>query len=127
MTLGLVSFLTDLGSETIFAVLPIYFIQVAGGSAALLGVMEGLADFAASSLDLLSGIFSDRTGRRKRIALVGYGLSTLAKSLLLVVATAPGLVVFRVIERLGKSIRGAPRDALVGTIAHELARRSAAG
>jgi len=116
LALGLVSFLTDLSSETIFAVLPVYFIQVAGGSAVLLGVMEGLADFSASSLDLVSGIVSDRTGQRKRIAMVGYGLSTIAKSLLLFVATAPGLVAFRVIERLGKSIRGAPRDALLTTI-----------
>ncbi len=116
LALGLVSFLTDLSSEAIFAVLPIYFIQVAGGSAVLLGVMEGFADFAASSLDLVSGIVADRTGQRKRIAMAGYGLSTFSKSLLLVVAAAPGLVAFRVIERLGKSIRGAPRDALLTTI-----------
>lgn len=122
LALGLVSFLTDVSSEAIFAVLPIYFIQVAGGSAMLLGVMEGLADFAGSSLDLVSGVVSDRTGKRKPIAIAGYGLSTLAKTLLLFVTSATGLVVFRVVERLGKSIRGAPRDALLTTIAPKGAR-----
>jgi hypothetical protein len=66
--LGIVSFLTDLSSETIFAVLPIYFIAVISGSSLTLGIMEGLADFASSSLDLASGYLSDRTGRRKWIA-----------------------------------------------------------
>lgn len=117
--LGGVSFLTDLSSETIFAVLPIYFVSVIGGSALLLGIMEGLADFAASSLDLASGYVSDRTGRRKGIALSGYTLSTLAKALLVLIASAGGVIAFRVIDRLGKSIRGAPRDALLAGLAPE--------
>lgn len=115
--LGLVSFLTDLSSETIFAVLPIYFISVVGGTALVLGIMEGLADFAASSLDLASGYVSDRSGKRKWIAFTGYALSTTAKTLLLLVTSAAGVVAFRVIERLGKSIRGAPRDALLAGLA----------
>jgi MFS family permease len=117
VTLGVVSFLTDLSSEAIFAVLPIYFVSVIGGSALAMGVMEGLADFAASSLDLASGHLSDRTGRHKRIAWSGYALSTLAKSLLVFVASVGGVIAFRVIDRLGKSIRGAPRDALLATMA----------
>ena len=115
--LGIVSFLTDVSSETIFAVLPIYFISVIGGSALVLGIMEGLADFAASSLDLASGYASDRTGKHKWLAFSGYALSTLAKSLLLLVSSVAGVVAFRVIERLGKSVRGAPRDALLAAMA----------
>lgn len=117
IALGIVSFLTDLSSETIFAVLPIYFVSIVGGSAFVLGVMEGLADFAASSLDLASGYVSDRTGKRKWIALSGYALSTIAKSMLVIVTSAAGVIAFRVIERLGKSIRGAPRDAMLAAIA----------
>jgi hypothetical protein len=92
VTLGLVSLLTDLSSEAIFAVLPIYLVSVIGGSVLLLGVMEGLADFAASSLDLASGYLSDRTGRRKEIAGAGYAVSALAKSLLVFVASVGGVI-----------------------------------
>ena len=122
VTLGLVSFLTDVSSETIFAVLPIYFVAVIGGSPVILGVMEGLADFASSSLDLASGRVSDRTGKRKWIAFSGYALSATAKSLLLVASSTAGVMAFRVIERLGKSIRGAPRDALLAAIAPKSSR-----
>lgn len=115
--LGIVSFLTDVSSETIFAVLPIYFVSIIGGSALVLGIMEGLADFAGSSLDLASGYVSDLTGKRKWLAFSGYALSTSAKSLLLLASSVAGVVTFRVIERLGKSIRGAPRDALLAAIA----------
>jgi MFS family permease len=115
--LGIVSFLTDVSSETIFAILPIYFIGVLGGSALLLGIMEGLADFASSSLDLAAGYASDRTGKRKWIAFSGYALSTTAKSLLVLATSVAGVVAFRVIERLGKSVRGAPRDALLASMA----------
>lgn len=116
-TLGIVSFLTDVSSETIFAVLPIYFVSVIGGSTVVLGIMEGLADFASSSLDLASGYLSDRTGKRKWLAFSGYALSTAAKSLLVLATTVGGVVAFRVIERLGKSIRGAPRDAMLASLA----------
>ncbi len=114
--LGVVSFLTDLSSEAIFAVLPLFLVGVLGASALTVGVMEGLADFAASSLDLASGYLSDRTGRRKPLAVFGYGFSSFAKLILLFVKTVPEVVVFRVVERLGKSIRGAPRDALLAGV-----------
>jgi MFS family permease len=83
----------------------------------VLGIMEGLADFASSSLDMASGYASDRTGQRKWLAFSGYALSTSAKSLLLLASSAAGVVTFRVIERLGKSVRGAPRDALLAAMA----------
>lgn len=117
LKLGLVSFLTDLSSEMIFSVFAVFFTTVAGASSALLGLVEGLADFSASSLNHLSGWLSDRSGRRRVFALAGYGFSTLAKTILLVSASITGLAMFRVIERLGKSFRGPPRDAWLSSIA----------
>jgi MFS family permease len=115
--LGLVSFLTDLSSEMIFSVFAIFFTTVAGASSALLGVVEGLADLSASSLNFIAGWLSDRTGKRKVFALAGYGFSTLAKIILLVSSSIVGLSIFRVVERLGKSFRGPPRDAWLSAVA----------
>lgn len=115
--LGLVSLLTDLSSEMIFSVFAIFFTTVAGASAALLGLIEGLADLSASSLNYFSGWLSDRTGKRKIFALAGYGFSTLAKIILLVSSSVAGLATFRVIERLGKGFRGPPRDAWLSAVA----------
>ena len=117
LKLGLVSLLTDLSSEMIFSVFAIFFTTVAGASAALLGLVEGLADFSASSLNIFSGWLSDRTGKRKVFALAGYGFSTVAKTLLLVSSSVLGLSAFRIIERLGKGFRGPPRDAWLSAIA----------
>ena len=117
LKLGLVSFLTDLSSEMIFSVFAVFFTTVAGASSALLGLIEGLADFSASSLNYLSGWLSDRSGRRKWFATAGYGFSTLAKLILLVSSSMVGLSIFRVIERLGKGFRGPPRDAWLSSIA----------
>ena len=115
--LGFVSLLTDLSSEMIFSVFAIFFTTVAGASAALLGLIEGLADLSASSLNYYSGWLSDRTGKRKIFALAGYGFSTLAKIILLVSSSVAGLAVFRVVERLGKGFRGPPRDAWLSAVA----------
>ncbi len=117
LKLGLVSFLTDLSSEMIFSVFAIFFTTIAGASVALLGLIEGLADLSASSLNYVAGWLSDRTGKRKVFALAGYGFSTLAKIILLVSSSVMGLSVFRVIERLGKSFRGPPRDAWLSAVA----------
>lgn len=117
LKLGLVSFLTDLSSEMIFSVFAVFFTTVAGASAALLGLIEGLADLSASSLNYLAGWLSDRTGKRKQLALAGYGFSTLAKLILLLSSSIIGLGLFRVIERLGKSFRGPPRDAWLASVA----------
>lgn len=115
--LGFVSLLTDLSSEMIFSVFAIFFTAIAGASAALLGLIEGLADLSASSLNYFSGWLSDRTGKRKIFALAGYGFSTLAKVILLVSGSVAGLAAFRVIERLGKGFRGPPRDAWLSAVA----------
>ena len=117
LNLGLVSFLTDLSSEMIFSVFAVFFTTVAGASSALLGLIEGLADFSASSLNYLSGWLSDRSGQRKWFVTAGYGFSTLAKLILLVSSSILGLSIFRVIERLGKGFRGPPRDAWLSSIA----------
>lgn len=115
--LGLVSFFTDLSSEAIFSVFSVFFTVVIGASAALLGLIEGLSDFSASSLDYLAGWLSDKTGRRKRYALIGYAFSTLAKFMLVLSTAVAALASFRIIERLGKSFRGAPRDAWLADVA----------
>ncbi len=117
LKLGLVSFLTDLSSEMIFSVFAIFFTTIAGASSALLGLVEGFADFSASSLDYVAGWLSDKTGKRKVFALAGYGFSTIAKVTLLIANSVAALSIFRIIERLGKSFRGPPRDAWLAAIA----------
>ncbi len=117
LKLGVVSLLTDLSSEMIFSVFAIFFTTIAGASAALLGLVEGFADFSASSLNYLAGWLSDRTGKRKVFALAGYAFSSLAKIILLVTSSVVGLSAFRVIERLGKGFRGPPRDAWLSAVA----------
>ena len=117
LKLGIVSFLTDVSSEMIFSVFAVFFTTVAGASSAMLGLVEGFADFSASSLDYVAGWLSDRTGKRKLFAFAGYGFSTVAKIILLVANSVAALSVFRIIERLGKSFRSAPRDAWLASIA----------
>ncbi len=127
LKLGLISFLTDLSSEMIFSVFAIFFTTVAGATAALLGLVEGLADLSASSLNYYAGWLSDRTGKRKIFVLAGYGFSTLAKVILLVSSSITGLTIFRVIERLGKGFRGPPRDAWLSAVADKGSRGYAFG
>lgn len=115
--LGLLSFFTDVSSEMIFSVFAIFFTTIAGASSSLLGLVEGCADFSASSLDYVAGWLSDKTGKRKAFALAGYGFSAVAKVTLLVANSILALSIFRVIERLGKSFRGPPRDAWLVAIA----------
>ena len=122
LRLGIVSLLTDVSSEMIFSVFAVCFTLVAGGSAVALGAVEGLADLASCSLDYVSGWRSDRTGRRKSLALLGYGFSTVAKSILLLALSVPLLGAFRIIERLGKSLRGPPRDAWLADVAERSVR-----
>ena len=127
LKLGVVSFLTDVSSEMIFSVFAVFFTTVAGASSALLGLIEGLADFSASSLNYLAGWLSDRSGRRKWFATAGYAFSTLAKLILLVSSSVVALGIFRVIERLGKGFRGPPRDAWLSSIAAQESRGYAFG
>jgi MFS family permease len=111
--LGLVSFLTDVSSEMIFTLLPLFLANVLGAAAVIIGFIEGVAESTASLLKVFSGWLSDRLGKRKSLAFIGYGLSTLAKPFMYI-ATTWGLVLgVRFADRLGKGVRTAPRDALV--------------
>lgn len=127
LRLGVVSFLTDISSEAIFSVFSIFFTVIVGAPATLLGVIEGFSDFSASSLDYFTGWLSDKLGKRKSLALIGYGFSTLAKLMLLVGTSVAALASFRIIERLGKSFRGPPRDAWLADVAEESNRGYAFG
>jgi len=111
--LGLVSFLTDVSSEMIFTLLPLFLANILGAATVIIGLIEGVAESTASLLKIISGWFSDKLGERKSLAIVGYGLSTLAKPFMYI-ATTWGLVLgVRFADRLGKGVRTAPRDALV--------------
>ena len=115
--LGVTSFLTDVGSEMIFSLLPVFVTGTLGGGAAFLGIIEGAADALASLLKLFSGHAADRMPRRKPIVVFGYGLATVVRPLM-AVATAPWhALVVRLLDRTGKGIRSSPRDALIADAA----------
>ncbi|KVC50095.1 MFS transporter [Burkholderia diffusa] len=119
--LGLVSLFMDLSSELIHALLPIYLVSTMGMSVAALGVLEGAAEATAMIVKVFSGAISDWLGRRKGLLLVGYGLAALTKPLFPLASTPAVVVTARLLDRVGKGIRGAPRDALVADVApHEI-------
>ncbi|KVH46844.1 MFS transporter [Burkholderia diffusa] len=115
--LGLVSLFMDLSSELIHALLPIYLVSTMGMSVAALGVLEGAAEATAMIVKVFSGAISDWLGRRKGLLLVGYGLAALTKPLFPMASTPAVVVTARLLDRVGKGIRGAPRDALVADVA----------
>ncbi len=127
LKLGAVSFLTDISSEIIFSIFSVFFTVIVGAPASLLGIVEGISDFSASSMDYVSGWLSDKSGKRKPLAISGYGFSTLAKLMLLAPASVASLASFRIIERLGKSFRGPPRDAWLSSVAERENRGYAFG
>ena len=111
--LGLVSFLTDVSSEMVFTLIPLFLANVLGAAPVIIGFVEGVAESTASLLKVFSGWLSDKLGKRKSLAIIGYVLSTLAKPFMYI-ATTWGLVLgIRFTDRLGKGVRTAPRDALV--------------
>lgn len=115
LAVGVVSLLTDLSSEMINPLLPVFVAGLAPGSAAvLLGAIEGLAEATASLLKLFSGRLSDRLGRRKPLVLLGYSLSTFARPALALAAVGWHAVALKFADRVGKGIRTSPRDALIG-------------
>lgn len=115
--LGLTSLLTDTASEAIYPLLPIYLTRVLGAGAVSLGIIEGVAEGANSLLKVLSGRVSDRWRTRKPIVLAGYGLSSAVRPLIAVVASWPQLLAVRFLDRVGKGVRGAPRDAILAACA----------
>lgn len=115
--LGVTSFFTDVGSEMIFPLLPLFVADTLGGGPAFLGVIEGAADAVASLLKLFSGRVADRLPRRKPLVILGYSVATLVRPLM-AVATAPWhALVVRLLDRTGKGIRSSPRDALIADAA----------
>lgn len=115
--LGFVSMLMDISSEMIHALLPLYMVSVLGTSAFAVGVIEGIAEATASITKVFSGALSDWLGRRKFLAALGYGLAAVTKPVFPLASSLDWLIAARFIDRVGKGIRGAPRDALVADIA----------
>lgn len=113
LVLGVVSFLTDVSSEMIYPLLPLFLTTVLGAGPAVLGVIEGVAESTASFLKLGSGILSDRLPRRKGLVLAGYAVSSLARPLIAVATTPLAVLGIRFADRVGKGIRTSPRDALI--------------
>ncbi len=114
--LGVVSLLNDFSSEVAVRTLPLFLANVLGVKIGIIGLIEGIAESTATLLKLLSGYLADRSGRKKALALWGYGFSNLTKPLLYF-ATSWGLVLaVRFLDRVGKGIRTAPRDALIADI-----------
>ncbi|WP_232209641.1 MFS transporter [Rhodobacter ferrooxidans] len=127
VALGFVSLLMDVSSEMIHGLLPVFIVGTLGASAAMLGLIEGMAEATASVTKLFSGLLSDRMGKRKPLAVLGYGLSALTKPLFALAGGAGMVATARFADRVGKGIRGAPRDALVADLVPEAQRGAAYG
>ncbi len=126
LLLGLVSLLTDLSSEMMVSILPMYITSL-GGTAFIVGLTGGLGDSISSLLKVFSGYWSDRTGRRKPFVFFGYGASAVAKLALALSTTWGQILGFRAVERTGKGMRDAPRDAIIADSADILVRGKAFG
>ena len=125
--LGFVSMLMDVSSELIHSLLPVFLVSVLGASALTVGLIEGTAEATALIVKVFSGTLSDYLGRRKALAVIGYGLGALSKPLFALASSTGMVFAARFVDRIGKGIRGAPRDALVADIAPPEVRGAAYG
>jgi len=125
--LGFVSLFMDISSEMIHGLLPVFLITVLGASAQMVGLIEGIGEATASISKLFSGWLSDRLGKRKALTIIGYGLGALSKPLFAIAPTASVVLGARFSDRVGKGIRGAPRDAMVGDMVQAGQRGAAYG
>jgi MFS family permease len=125
--LGLASLLTDISSEMVYPLLPIYLVQQLGVGPVILGFIEGIAESLSSLFKVFSGYFSDKFKSRKPFAILGYGSSTIGKLFLYLSTSWHGVFAGRAIDRFGKGIRTAPRDALIAESASPLKRGAAFG
>jgi MFS family permease len=116
VALGVVSLFTDVASEMIYTQVPIFLTQVLGARAEVVGLIEGAAESAASLLRLVSGRWSDLAGRRKPLTVAGYGFGAIAKPLLFLATGWPAVLALRFLDRVGKGLRTAPRDALIAEV-----------
>ena len=114
--LGFVSMFMDISSEIIHALLPLFLTATLGVSVAMVGLIDGVAEATASITKVFSGYLSDRMGKRKPLILLGYGIGALSKPLFAMAGTAPVIMGARFADRIGKGLRGAPRDALVADV-----------
>jgi MFS family permease len=125
--LGLVSLLMDVSSEMIHSLLPVFMVVSLGASATVVGLVEGVAEATALIVKVFSGVISDWWGRRKPLALLGYGLGAASKPLFALATGVGAVLAARFIDRIGKGIRGAPRDALVADLTPPQIRGAAFG
>lgn len=127
IVLGIVSLLTDISTEMVYPLLPIFLTSTLGASPAVVGIIEGIAESLASLLKVFSGYWGDKTKKKKELAIVGYGSSFVGKVTLILAGSWGGVLLARVVDRLGKGIRTAPRDALIADSADAKARGHAFG
>ena len=125
--LGFVSMLMDISSEMIHSLLPIFMVTALGASALAIGLIEGLAEATALIIKIFSGVISDYLGKRKSLAVIGYAMGALTKPLFAVASTTGLVLTARLLDRTGKGIRGAPRDALMADIVPAQIRGAAFG
>nr|WP_256248628.1 MFS transporter [Pseudomonas sp. NBRC 111124] len=125
--LGFVSLFMDISSEMIHALLPLYMVTVLGTSVVAVGFIEGIAEATASITKVFSGALSDRLGKRKLLTVLGYGLGALTKPVFPMASGLEWLTAARFVDRIGKGIRGAPRDALVADVTPPELRGAAFG
>jgi MFS family permease len=125
--LGFVSMLMDISSEIVHSLLPMFLVTTLGASVATVGLIEGIAEAAAPIVKVFSGSLSDYLGNRKWLAVAGYALGAASKPFFAIAATANVVLAARFVDRIGKGVRGAPRDALVADIAPPGSRGAAFG
>ncbi len=125
--LGLVSLFTDLSSQMVFPLIPLFMVTVLGSGVYAVGIVEGAAETTASFLKVVSGYWSDKIGRRKPFVLFGYSLSAITKPLFAFANIWSFVLFLRMVERIGKGIRTAPRDAIVAESTDESVRGKAYG
>jgi MFS family permease len=125
--LGFVSMLMDISSEMIHSLLPLFMVTTLGSSVLIVGLIEGLAESTALIVKVFSGVLSDYFGKRKGLAVFGYALGALTKPLFAIASTMGVVLTARLLDRIGKGVRGAPRDALVADIVPTHLRGAAFG
>ena len=125
--LGFVSLFMDVSSELIHGLLPVFMVSSLGASAFAVGVVEGIAESTALIVKVFSGVLSDYLGKRKALAVIGYGLGALSKPLFALALSVNWVLAARFMDRIGKGIRGAPRDALIADLAPPQIRGAAYG
>lgn len=121
------SMLMDISSEMIHSLLPLFMVTTLGSSVLTIGIIEGLAESIALIVKVFSGIISDYIGKRKGLALFGYSLGALTKPLFALASSSGLVLTARLLDRIGKGVRGAPRDALVADITPSHLRGAAFG